>query len=467
MKPNALVLALVTAATALPGSASAEDDFCSRMVIYAINQICQFLPNGQTLCQPIGLAGPGPGASCDSPSQQKLVQIPLGPPAIQMSPYSPSAAAPNTFAVNPFGANPFGENTYPPFPFAPNLFGPNTYVPNAYGPPAASLPASMPSHLSPVPMAKPVAASPSQLAAVIEATPAATVVNPTEKLISETPQSASTAAVASSIPPTPAAVTAPQTVVSLTPIAAIQAAHEPQAIETAVTPAANAAVVIDTVIATTPAVAPIAITAIPATPDLPKPTITETAPVAPLAAPIATLEPSPAIVPTVTINHPPAVKTDTADAAAQAEKAERAIQDALAHFEFDSAELTPLGRAMLDTWLAQTSANAPLLVTGHADRLGPEPYNEKLSLLRAEAVKKYLIEKGKPANRIQIQAKGEAMPVVSCAGDANSETKSCLAPNRRAEIVAKPIEKTASKTKAKAKNTPKPKVIHTKTKSVR
>jgi OOP family OmpA-OmpF porin len=97
-----------------------------------------------------------------------------------------------------------------------------------------------------------------------------------------------------------------------------------------------------------------------------------------------------------------------------------------------------------------TPRDAAIRVTGHADRLGPEPYNDKLSLLRAEAVKKYLTEKGKPVNRIQILAKGEGMPVISCAGDANPETKSCLAPNRRAEIAAKPEVKPAAKSVAHA-----------------
>jgi len=434
MKPNALVLALVTAATALPGSARAADDFCSRIFIYAINQICQLLPNGQTLCQPVGLAGPGP--SCDSPSAQQLVQIPLGPPAIQMSPFSPFASAPSPYAANPFPANPFAANSYPPFPFAPNLFAPAA----AHLPP--STPPTQPPALPPV-VAAPArgtpdsyalkhydSAAPVKPAAVVEPAPTAPAEKPLAKLM---PATAPSAAVARTTPPVPPAKAAE-------PLAALPPYGTG-------TPLAGAAPV---------APAPVKPAAAPAA----------QAAQAPAVAPIAA---SPAAAPVVAAVAPIEIKPIAPDAAAKAEiaraQAEKAIEEALAHFEFDSAELTPVGRAMLDSWLAQASGDTPIVVTGHADRLGPEPYNEKLSLLRAEAVKKYLTEKGKPANRIQILAKGESMPVTSCAGDANPETKACLAPNRRAEVVAKPIAKASSK--AKPKPTIKPKTKPAKVKPAR
>ncbi len=160
-------------------------------------------------------------------------------------------------------------------------------------------------------------------------------------------------------------------------------------------------------------------------PESPKPvpadaTLVATAPVAPASTQISN-------------NPEQAAKTEAARV-----HAEKAQQEALAHFEFDSAALTATGRAMLDAWLLQASSDLAILVTGHADRLGPQPYNEKLSLLRAQAVKKYLSEKASPARRIQVLAKGEALPVVNCEGDATPETKACLAPNRRAEVTAKP-----------------------------
>lgn len=108
--------------------------------------------------------------------------------------------------------------------------------------------------------------------------------------------------------------------------------------------------------------------------------------------------------------------------------------DALAHFDFDSATLTAVGRAVLDAWLTEAPKGKSIRVSGYADRLGPEPYNLKLSLRRADAVKQYLAGKGYDPRRIQLEAKGEAEPVKRCKGDATPITKACLAPNRRVRI---------------------------------
>jgi len=131
-------------------------------------------------------------------------------------------------------------------------------------------------------------------------------------------------------------------------------------------------------------------------------------------------------------------KPGTVDAAAGKTAAQAAsdaaVADALAHFDFDRAELTAAGRAALDTWLAQAPKNQPVRVIGHADRLGPEPYNLKLSLRRAQSVRQYLTGKGVSARVIELEAKGESEPVKRCKGGATPATKKCLAPNRRAVV---------------------------------
>lgn len=104
------------------------------------------------------------------------------------------------------------------------------------------------------------------------------------------------------------------------------------------------------------------------------------------------------------------------------------------YFAFDSAQLTAAGRAALDTWLARGAKEAKIVIIGHADRLGPAPYNMALSRRRAEAARAYLISKGVDAGRIEIIAKGESQPVKHCKGGANPRTIACLAPNRRVEI---------------------------------
>jgi OOP family OmpA-OmpF porin len=110
------------------------------------------------------------------------------------------------------------------------------------------------------------------------------------------------------------------------------------------------------------------------------------------------------------------------------------VAEAKALFDFDSAELTSLGRETLDSWLATAPVGMPVLISGHADRLGPEPYNLELSLRRAMAARDYLVAHGKDARDIRIVAKGELEPVKQCRGGPNDATKACLAPNRRVLI---------------------------------
>jgi len=84
-----------------------------------------------------------------------------------------------------------------------------------------------------------------------------------------------------------------------------------------------------------------------------------------------------------------------------------------------------------------------VLLIGHADRIGSEAYNQKLSQRRADAVRAYLIDQGIEAKRIETAAKGESEPVVSCdnvKGMVNSKNRKlvvCLQPNRRVEVDVK------------------------------
>ena len=101
-----------------------------------------------------------------------------------------------------------------------------------------------------------------------------------------------------------------------------------------------------------------------------------------------------------------------------------------AFFDFNKAVLKPEGRAALDD-LAEKIQSLNLesvVAVGHTDSIGSERYNQRLSERRAAAVKKYLVSKGIPADRIYTEGKGETQPV------ATNKTAEGRAQNRRVEI---------------------------------
>lgn len=109
-------------------------------------------------------------------------------------------------------------------------------------------------------------------------------------------------------------------------------------------------------------------------------------------------------------------------------------------FDFDKSVVRPDGKKILDDLVAKMKQYKNvdlLLVTGHADRIGPEAYNMKLSKRRADAVKAYLVKQGIEPNRIEAQGKGETEPVVECKGVRGKALIKCLQPNRRVVVEIK------------------------------
>lgn len=103
----------------------------------------------------------------------------------------------------------------------------------------------------------------------------------------------------------------------------------------------------------------------------------------------------------------------------------------IAFFDWDKAILTPVGRDVVRRAAEQAKAGKPvrIVATGHADRSGPEPYNLKLSMHRADAVKAELVRHGLEVGQIDIAYKGESEPRVETP-DGQREPE-----NRRVEIV--------------------------------
>ena len=108
-------------------------------------------------------------------------------------------------------------------------------------------------------------------------------------------------------------------------------------------------------------------------------------------------------------------------------------------FSFNKSVLKPNGEAKLDN-LVQDLNGAKyevIYVVGYTDRIGSAKYNQRLSLHRADAVKKFLVNKGIPADRIKTEGKGKAQPITKST-DCRHMTKAkmivCLQPDRRTEV---------------------------------
>ena len=156
-------------------------------------------------------------------------------------------------------------------------------------------------------------------------------------------------------------------------------------------------------------------------PDLvPKPVAK--APVAPPPAPVA--DPTPPPAPAA----PPAAPQKFTIAA-----------DAL--FDFNSAALKPAGRKKLDELADALRGKSydSISLTGHTDRIGSVRYNQRLSELRAQSVKKYLEGKGLDVGKISATGKGKTQPVTKatdCRGPRMNKAAivACLQPDRRVDI---------------------------------
>ena len=109
-------------------------------------------------------------------------------------------------------------------------------------------------------------------------------------------------------------------------------------------------------------------------------------------------------------------------------------------FDFNKATLKPEAGQALDTLYTQIEEARPkdgsATVIGYTDRLGSDAYNQKLSEQRAQTVADYLVGKGLPAGKVNVEGHGESSPVTgeSCTSKSTRELIVCLAPDRRVEV---------------------------------
>ena len=106
-------------------------------------------------------------------------------------------------------------------------------------------------------------------------------------------------------------------------------------------------------------------------------------------------------------------------------------------FDFDQSVLRPGETAKLDELTAKLKGRAfdGVSVVGHADQIGTDPYNLRLSGQRADAVRAYLVGKGVDAGSIRTEARGEREAVTgeACKNQGRKRIE-CLQPDRRVEV---------------------------------
>jgi len=100
------------------------------------------------------------------------------------------------------------------------------------------------------------------------------------------------------------------------------------------------------------------------------------------------------------------------------------------YFGFNKANLNAKARAVVEEAAATAMHDGfvSILVTGHTDTVGSNVYNERLSMRRANTVKKALVAQGVTEKAITSEGKGEAVLLVQT-GDREMEAQ-----NRRATI---------------------------------
>ena len=106
------------------------------------------------------------------------------------------------------------------------------------------------------------------------------------------------------------------------------------------------------------------------------------------------------------------------------------------YFKLESADLSDASKEVLDELIVELKANPDWHVNsvGHTDNTGSVKYNNLLSVLRAEAVKTYLYNRGVEFKRLHAYGMGAEQPVAENLAADGSDNPTGRAANRRVEI---------------------------------
>jgi len=140
--------------------------------------------------------------------------------------------------------------------------------------------------------------------------------------------------------------------------------------------------------------------------------------------------PAAPVVPQAPMDAPPVVAPRVVPPPPPAPVSEKVSYQADALFDFDRSVLKPDAQAKLTDLVDKTKGISleVIIATGHTDAVGGTDYNQRLAVARANAVKKFLTDKGIEPSRVYTEGKGEGSPV------ADNSTSEGRSKNRRVEV---------------------------------
>ena len=109
-------------------------------------------------------------------------------------------------------------------------------------------------------------------------------------------------------------------------------------------------------------------------------------------------------------------------------------------FDFDKADLLPRAQETLQKaadFVKEKNHGAAVRIEGHTDGKGSESYNRKLSLRRADSVKKWFLTHGLSSMKFSTDGLGATKPVAPNTKPDGSDDPAGRQKNRRVEIVIK------------------------------
>lgn len=106
------------------------------------------------------------------------------------------------------------------------------------------------------------------------------------------------------------------------------------------------------------------------------------------------------------------------------------------YFEFDEDEMNPRTRRQLEivTMILKADPGKKITLSGHADALGTQDYNNSLSSRRAAVVREFLIKAGVDTRQIVTVAKGASQPRRPNVTETGEDNPDGRRANRRTEI---------------------------------